>query len=211
MGEKLTKPGGPRTLEWRHTTSTFPFEAWVASTPFGVYIIEKEPQDPEVGHPITGDWWFSVKFNEGPCCHGADLEAAQDAAQRDFAGRLLKCHGLDAGFDWADMFDGLHRICAEHGIEPSSGDILAALRRDTNKEPITPATLPAHNGDVPAALRWAMDEIDALSNKLCQFAYPQGMAMVGRSDQQEAYERAVAARAALAAAPQSPSGEDHDR
>ncbi|MCO6050889.1 hypothetical protein NGM99_13980 [Mesorhizobium sp. RP14(2022)] len=51
--------------------------------------------------------------------------------------------------------------------------------------------------DVHAALVWAMDEIDALSNKLCHFAYPQGMHWANRMDQQEAYARAVAARAAL--------------
>ncbi|ARP98262.1 hypothetical protein CAK95_03510 [Pseudorhodoplanes sinuspersici] len=46
------------------------------------------------------------------------------------------------------------------------------------------------------SLRWAMDEIDTLSNKLCGFAYPQGMAMVRRSDQKGNYIAAVMARRA---------------
>lgn len=48
------------------------------------------------------------------------------------------------------------------------------------------------------ALNWAMDEIDVLSNKLNDFAYPQGMAMVGRRDQLDNYRKAVDARRALA-------------
>lgn len=40
-------------------------------------------------------------------------------------------------------------------------------------------------------LEWALDEIDTLSNKLVQFAYPQGATMAGREDQAERY---VAAR-----------------
>jgi hypothetical protein len=46
-------------------------------------------------------------------------------------------------------------------------------------------------GEVGAAFCWAMDEIDRLSNRLCGFAYPQGMAMLGREDQNEAYVAAV--------------------
>jgi hypothetical protein len=47
-----------------------------------------------------------------------------------------------------------------------------------------------------ASLRWAMDEIDVLSNKLSGFAYPQGMAMreVGRESQSDNYVAAVYAR-----------------
>lgn len=52
--------------------------------------------------------------------------------------------------------------------------------------------------DVEAALRWAMDEIDALSNKLTGFAYPQGMAMLDRAEQQPKYVEAVMARRASA-------------
>lgn len=52
-------------------------------------------------------------------------------------------------------------------------------------------------GEVGAAFCWAMDEIDRLSNRLCGFAYPQGMAMLGREDQHEAYVAAVYARRAL--------------
>jgi hypothetical protein len=44
------------------------------------------------------------------------------------------------------------------------------------------------------ALDWALDEIDVLSNKIVEFAYPQGMAMMGREDQ---WERYFAARTAL--------------
>lgn len=47
------------------------------------------------------------------------------------------------------------------------------------------------------ALEWAMDEIDVLSNKLSDFAYPQGMALVRREDQHANYCEAVAAREAL--------------
>lgn len=41
-------------------------------------------------------------------------------------------------------------------------------------------------------LEWALDEIDVLSNMLVQFAYPQGVAMIGRDEDQA--ERYVAAR-----------------
>ncbi len=44
------------------------------------------------------------------------------------------------------------------------------------------------------ALSWAMDEIDTLSNKLCQFAYPQGMVMLNRAEQLPNYEAACTAR-----------------
>lgn len=46
------------------------------------------------------------------------------------------------------------------------------------------------------SLRWAMDEIDVLSNKLCGFAYPQGMIMKGvdRVSEQSNYVFAVKAR-----------------
>ena len=57
------------------------------------------------------------------------------------------------------------------------------------------------------ALEWSMDEIDVLSNKLCLFAYPQGMAFVRRDDQQEAYEAAVNARRNALAAIRSLSKE----
>lgn len=68
------------------------------------------------------------------------------------------------------------------------------------------ASIPAPaQGEAVAALRWAMDEIDILSNKLCQFAYPQGMAMVGREDQVGQYDAAIRARRA---APQSSTGEE---
>lgn len=47
-----------------------------------------------------------------------------------------------------------------------------------------------------SCLKWAMDEIDVLSNKLCGFAYPQGMGMnpVFRPEQIEMYAAAVRAR-----------------
>lgn len=57
------------------------------------------------------------------------------------------------------------------------------------------------------ALNWAMDEIDTLSNKLCQFAYPQGMAMLNRAEQLPNYEAAVRERAALAPATPATSAE----
>jgi hypothetical protein len=44
------------------------------------------------------------------------------------------------------------------------------------------------------ALKWALDEIDVLSNMLVKWAYPQGMAMVGREDQFDNYRAACAAR-----------------
>jgi hypothetical protein len=46
------------------------------------------------------------------------------------------------------------------------------------------------------ALEWALDEIDVLSNMLVKWAYPQGMAMVGREDQFDNYRAAVAERSA---------------
>lgn len=49
--------------------------------------------------------------------------------------------------------------------------------------------------DLRAALIWAMDEIDALSNKLCGFAYPQGMGMLHRAAELDNYTKAVKARA----------------
>lgn len=42
------------------------------------------------------------------------------------------------------------------------------------------ASPPSAPAGVKEALCWAMDEIDTLSNKLCQFAYPQGTAMLTR-------------------------------
>lgn len=53
-----------------------------------------------------------------------------------------------------------------------------------------------------AALRWAMDEIDVLSNKLSGFAYPQGMVYARRSGTElQNYAKAVEARRSLAASP----------
>lgn len=51
--------------------------------------------------------------------------------------------------------------------------------------------------DVMGAMSWALGEIDVLSNKLCGFAYPQGMGMLGRRSaaQEDAYENAVKVRA----------------
>lgn len=48
--------------------------------------------------------------------------------------------------------------------------------------------------ELEEALEWALAEIDVLSNRLVEFAYPQAMPMVGRQDQIERY---VAARKAL--------------
>jgi hypothetical protein len=50
--------------------------------------------------------------------------------------------------------------------------------------------------DSKRALEWALDEIDVLSNMLVKWAYPQGMAMVGREDQFDNYRAAVAERSA---------------
>lgn len=53
--------------------------------------------------------------------------------------------------------------------------------------------------DLLAALEWAADEIDALSNKLSGWAYPQGMPAAGRSDQLDAYRKMIDARRAAKA------------
>jgi len=53
---------------------------------------------------------------------------------------------------------------------------------------------------VSQALEWAMDEIDTLSNRLSGFAYPQGMAEIGRAAQLDGYRKAVDARRFLARA-----------
>ena len=44
------------------------------------------------------------------------------------------------------------------------------------------------------ALKWALDEIDVLSNMLVKWAYPQGMAMIGREDQFDNYRAACVVR-----------------
>jgi hypothetical protein len=54
------------------------------------------------------------------------------------------------------------------------------------------------------SLLWAMDEIDVLSNRTCQFAYPQGMAYVGRRDQLDNYRKAVDVRRARQALKDAP-------
>lgn len=45
------------------------------------------------------------------------------------------------------------------------------------------------------ALHWALDEIDFLSNKLCEYAYPQGMNRLKRDFQFDNYRAAIRARA----------------
>lgn len=37
---------------------------------------------------------------------------------------------------WGDLLSGYQRICAEHGIEPTSTDVLAALKRHDAGEPV---------------------------------------------------------------------------
>lgn len=46
------------------------------------------------------------------------------------------------------------------------------------------------------ALAWSLDEIDVLSNRLCKWAYPQGLDVVDRRDQLDNYRKAVEARRA---------------
>lgn len=41
-----------------------------------------------------------------------------------------------AGLDWGDLLIGYQRICAEHGIEPTSADVLKAIKRHDAKEPV---------------------------------------------------------------------------
>lgn len=50
------------------------------------------------------------------------------------------------------------------------------------------------DGNALVSLKWAMDEIDVLSNRLCGFAYPQGMGMLDRPEQLDRYVTAVKAR-----------------
>lgn len=50
-------------------------------------------------------------------------------------------------------------------------------------------------------LEWALDEIDTLSNMLVQFAYPQGAALVGRSEQAKRYVTARQHARALLSSP----------
>jgi hypothetical protein len=54
------------------------------------------------------------------------------------------------------------------------------------------------NTEMREALKWALAEIDVLSNRLCEFAYPQAMWMLARDDQIESYQ---SARAALSKEP----------
>lgn len=42
------------------------------------------------------------------------------------------------GLSWGDLLAGYQRICAEHGIEPTSTDVLAALARHDAGEPVEP-------------------------------------------------------------------------
>lgn len=48
--------------------------------------------------------------------------------------------------------------------------------------------------ELEGALEWSLDEIDVLSNKLVKWAYPQGMAMIGREQQFDNYKSACLAR-----------------
>ncbi len=72
----------------------------------------------------------------------------------------------------------------------------AAIRAYLAAAPTSPAPSPSTE-DVMGAMSWALGEIDVLSNKLCGFAYPQGMGMLGRRSaaQEDAYENAVKVRA----------------
>ncbi|NUB24288.1 hypothetical protein [Azospirillum brasilense] len=79
-------------------------------------------------------------------------------------------------------------------------DIAPFVRTEAPRRSSVQEAAPATAADGLTALRWAMDEIDALSNRLTGFAYPQGMAMIGRADQLPGYEMAVAARAVAPAA-----------
>lgn len=90
------------------------------------------------------------------------------------------------------------------GIYPASAVndgidyFVAATRQLSNPETEKAnARLMAAAPEQNEALKWALDEIDALSNRLVQFAYPQGMAMLGRENQAPHY---LAARAALSKA-----------
>lgn len=72
----------------------------------------------------------------------------------------------------------------------------AAIRAYLAAAPASPEPSPSTE-DVMGAMSWALGEIDVLSNKLCGFAYPQGMGMLGRRSaaQEDAYENAVKVRA----------------
>lgn len=89
---------------------------------------------------------------------------------------------------------GYHACCPDRPGSASLIDVDGVTSTAARRSSVQEAA-PATAADGMAALRWAMDEIDALSNRLTGFAYPQGMAMLDRADQLPGYEMAVAARA----------------
>jgi hypothetical protein len=80
-----------------------------------------------------------------------------------------------------------------NGADPLMDEAAAAIER-----------LVARAEAAEQSLLWAMDEIDVLSNRTCQFAYPQGMAYVGRRDQLDNYRKAVDVRRARQALKDAP-------
>ena len=78
----------------------------------------------------------------------------------------------------------------------------AALAAWNARTPTAAPEVPEGSEGVREALCWAMDEIDALSNHISKFAYPQGMAMVNRDGQIGTYRKACEVRAMLSASPQ---------
>jgi Lar family restriction alleviation protein len=103
---------------------------------------------------------------------------------------LPYCECLRCGVKTTMATTNAEAIAAWNRRSPSRQSILeeAAKERDRLRE----------------ALEWALDEIDVLSNKIVQFAYPQGMAMMDREDQ---WERHFSARSALSHDGKAPAKE----
>jgi len=82
-----------KALEWtkypnKYAPDAFPGPFWDASTPFGRYNIDRQEQDPEIGAPITGEYWFVLTFSAQPCGTRGSLDEAQAAAQADYEQRI---------------------------------------------------------------------------------------------------------------------------
>lgn len=119
-----------------------------------------------------------------------------EGARSGWRVRYTEVHGRRYGLLDVALSDPEALLCMEGSGGARSYTATVCTFPGTNRDE-EHARLIASAPDLVEALEWALAELDALSNRLVQFAYPQGMAMLGRENQSDRY---IAARAALSKA-----------
>lgn len=102
--------------------------------------------------------------------------------------------------DWGNLLAGYQRICLEHGIEPTSADVLAAMKRHDAGEPVRPPrpfcytaslnlgpnptiasycqetiyTVPLYLSPPPASPLVSEDEVEKVAKAICRLVPLEG-------------------------------------